>query len=278
MSTVSCHGYASLAAPAAGPRPLARRARASAPCQAHPRVTSAKHGPTHPRELQSALGMARVVNGWGGESIATTRMLEVLHYRGHLRIARRDKGVKVYELAHPLPEPLAAAERVTQAARPCVEPLRAAARAQLARAGRDRDPDVAARRHSCKAVERADRRRSRPTRGRRRSHVRVACQRGDSSRTARRSSACSRRSTRSSGIAAASSCSRAGRTGSRAYTPPAKRRLGYYALPLLWRDAVVGWANAALVGGALEVETGFSGRSARARRHSAASWTPRFSG
>jgi hypothetical protein len=28
-----------------------------------------------------------------------------------------------------------------------------------------------------------------------------------------------------------------------AYTPPAKRRLGYYALPLLWQDRVVGWAN-----------------------------------
>jgi uncharacterized protein YcaQ len=28
-----------------------------------------------------------------------------------------------------------------------------------------------------------------------------------------------------------------------AYTPPAKRTLGYYALPLLWRDQVIGWAN-----------------------------------
>ena len=46
-------------------------------------------------------------------------------------------------------------------------------------------------------------------------------------------------------------------------TPPAKRRLGYYALPLLWRDAVVGWANAALVAGALEVETGFIGKRPR---------------
>ena len=28
-----------------------------------------------------------------------------------------------------------------------------------------------------------------------------------------------------------------------AYTPAAKRTLGYYALPLLWRDRVIGWAN-----------------------------------
>jgi len=86
----------------------------------HPRLAKrilahvGKHGPTHPRELQKALGMARVINGWGGESIATTRMLEVLHYRGQLRIARRDKGVKVYELAHTLPKPLAAAERTAK--------------------------------------------------------------------------------------------------------------------------------------------------------------------
>src|SRR5665213_3375461 len=28
-----------------------------------------------------------------------------------------------------------------------------------------------------------------------------------------------------------------------AYTPAPKRRLGYYALPLLWRDRVIGWGN-----------------------------------
>ncbi len=28
-----------------------------------------------------------------------------------------------------------------------------------------------------------------------------------------------------------------------AYTPVPQRKLGYYALPLLWRDRVIGWAN-----------------------------------
>ena len=31
-----------------------------------------------------------------------------------------------------------------------------------------------------------------------------------------------------------------------AYTPAAKRTLGYYALPLLWRDRVIGWGNLAV--------------------------------
>jgi uncharacterized protein YcaQ len=42
-----------------------------------------------------------------------------------------------------------------------------------------------------------------------------------------------------------------------AYTPPAKRKLGYYALPVLWRDQVVGWANAAVAAGTLRAELRF---------------------
>ena len=49
-----------------------------------------------------------------------------------------------------------------------------------------------------------------------------------------------------------------------AYTPAAKRKLGYYALPLLWRDRVIGWANLAVVNGGLHAELGYVGsRAAR---------------
>jgi uncharacterized protein YcaQ len=44
-----------------------------------------------------------------------------------------------------------------------------------------------------------------------------------------------------------------------AYTPVAKRKLGYYAMPLLWRDRVVGWANLAVKNGALECDIGYVG-------------------
>ncbi|HXU36562.1 MAG TPA: crosslink repair DNA glycosylase YcaQ family protein, partial [Blastocatellia bacterium] len=42
-----------------------------------------------------------------------------------------------------------------------------------------------------------------------------------------------------------------------AYTPAPKRKLGYYALPLLWRDRVIGWGNLAVKNGELESEIGY---------------------
>jgi uncharacterized protein YcaQ len=42
-----------------------------------------------------------------------------------------------------------------------------------------------------------------------------------------------------------------------AYTPAPKRVRGYYALPLLWRDQVIGWANLALRDGALANDIGY---------------------
>ena len=42
-----------------------------------------------------------------------------------------------------------------------------------------------------------------------------------------------------------------------AYTPARKRKLGYYALPLLWRDRVIGWGNVSLENGELHADLGF---------------------
>ena len=50
-----------------------------------------------------------------------------------------------------------------------------------------------------------------------------------------------------------------------AYTPAAKRIRGHYALPLLWRDQVIGWGNLAVVGGQLQTDIGWvAGRAPRA--------------
>jgi uncharacterized protein YcaQ len=42
-----------------------------------------------------------------------------------------------------------------------------------------------------------------------------------------------------------------------AYTPAAQRKLGYYAMPLLWREDVIGWANVSGQEGKMTVQTGF---------------------
>ena len=56
-------------------------------------------GATHPKDLAQHFGKLQSGNAWGGTSQATTRMLDALHYRGALRVVRRDKGIKVYEVA-----------------------------------------------------------------------------------------------------------------------------------------------------------------------------------
>jgi hypothetical protein len=42
-----------------------------------------------------------------------------------------------------------------------------------------------------------------------------------------------------------------------AYTPAHKRKLGYYALPLLWHDRVIGWGNLSVAAGRLRSSLGF---------------------
>jgi uncharacterized protein YcaQ len=43
-----------------------------------------------------------------------------------------------------------------------------------------------------------------------------------------------------------------------AYTPPPKRQRGYYAMPMLWKDDVIGWANANVRDDRLGIDVGFA--------------------
>ena len=56
-----------------------------------------------------------------------------------------------------------------------------------------------------------------------------------------------------------------------AYTPAAKRKHGYYALPILWRNRVIGWANIGLRNETVESQFGYvSGRAPRDREFKSA--------
>jgi uncharacterized protein YcaQ len=234
----------------------------------HPRLAKrilshvGTNGPTHPRVLQAALGKSRVINGWGGESIATTRMLEVLHFRGRLRIARRAKGIKVYELAHPALQPLVARERtdklldlmlhlyaplperslrelaavVTRTSLPGGNGANAVN--QMLASDRVRHASVDGVTYVWPAAEKP--------RVETRDEVRLLAPFDPIVWDRRRFEHLWDWAYRFE-----------------AYTPPAKRRRGYYALPMLWRNQVIGWANAGLTGGALGVEAGFVGKRPR---------------
>ncbi|SFC79428.1 DNA glycosylase AlkZ-like family protein [Spirosoma endophyticum] len=72
------------------------------------------HKRIHPRELESYLGAKRELNDWGGYSKSTTRALQALHYRGSLRVVEREKGIRLYELTSRRHEPMESDERLRQ--------------------------------------------------------------------------------------------------------------------------------------------------------------------
>jgi uncharacterized protein YcaQ len=66
----------------------------------------AQAGEAHPRAVDAHFAHGLTTNWFGGSSRLSTQMLDDLHYRGHLRIARRGSGTRVYALprralAHP---------------------------------------------------------------------------------------------------------------------------------------------------------------------------------
>lgn len=221
-------------------------------------------GQMHPRDLESHFGSERVVNAWGGYSKATKKALEDLHYRGLLRIARREKGIRVYEAANevafqnidapekarklvmvvskifqPLPfkslkETMA---RVRQAlAEACNTDL---AIAELLRAGELCQEDVDGVSYIfCPELEEGEQEVSRSVRFLAPFDPIVWDR---------------RRFEQFWGWA----------YRFEAYTPVAKRERGYYALPLLWGDSIIGWVNASVENGRLIVEPGFVGKRPR---------------
>ncbi len=228
----------------------------------HPRLAAKiiahvrANGTTHPRDLHGALGRVTIGNGWGGTSAATTRMLEALQYQGKLRVARRQAGIRLYDLAHPRPRPRAIAARATDLMALLLQLYAPLSESGLRRFARMMS-DYALPAEACAA----------------------ALERMLASRTLRRVSADGKVFMLPADETLVTEAEErvallapfdpvvwdrprfelfwGWEYRFEAYTPPAKRRFGYYALPLLWRDDVIGWANAAKVDGTLNVTTGF---------------------
>lgn len=214
-----------------------------------------ERGASHPRDLREQFGRERALNGWGSWSAATTRALHSLHYHGLLRVARRDDGIRVYAPALPHPEPLPPQQRRRDAVlmlirilAPLPERSLRPACALLARGVPDLgDPmDIARDLLASGALESGALESER--------YLWPAGLRGrEAARTVRLLAPFDplvwdrRRFAMLWGWA----------YRFEAYTPPSERKLGYYALPLLWGAEVIGWANAAMTRGRLSVTPGY---------------------
>src|SRR6202167_6745350 len=55
-----------------------------------------ERGTVHPREVDAHFAHGKVTHWFGGTSNASTQLLDVMHYRGMLRVARREGGTRLY--------------------------------------------------------------------------------------------------------------------------------------------------------------------------------------
>jgi uncharacterized protein len=62
-----------------------------------------ERGVVHPREVDAHFAHGRVRNWFGGSSNASTQLLDGMHYRGMLRVAGRVSGIRTYAVAAHLP-------------------------------------------------------------------------------------------------------------------------------------------------------------------------------
>jgi len=219
-------------------------------------------GSAHPREVDKHFAHGTVTNYWGGLSSATTHLLDAMHYRGLLRIKGRERGIRIYA-AHDH-EPVAR-DAATRRARldalvdvvvRLYGPVPSASLSMLVRRLRYAAPQWA----------------------------------GELGTTLQRA----RHRLPNTRVDGADWYWPVGETISRtqpdqqvrllapfdpvvwdrrrfemlwgwayrfeAYTPVSKRKLGYYALPLLWQDRVIGWGNLSVQDGKLRTKFGYVSR------------------
>ena len=222
-------------------------------------------GAMHSGHPEASFGGKRVVNAWGGYSKATKQALERLHYGGFLRIAHRQKGIRVYEALPTVARSMSPDERLQGLVMAVVNILAPVPEKTL---------------HSIA------------------SYLRRPIARAPQHRKTIQNLISTGKLERQvieglgylwpTGTVVSEPPPRRVRFLApfdpvvwdrrrfehlwgwpyrfEAYTPLAKRVRGYYAMPLLWCDQVIGWANAGMVAGKLAVKIGFVGKRPAGQR------------
>jgi uncharacterized protein YcaQ len=225
-----------------------------------------ERGSVHPREVDAHFSHGTVTNYWGGSSSATTHLLDQMNYRGLLRVVRREAGIRIYAVhEHPaIPRDATTRRAHIDALVDVVvakyAPLPAASLSYVIRRLRYAAPQWTA--QLGPALQRAKKRLA---------HARVEgvdwywpageSQQPHADDEVRLLAPFDpvvwdrRRFELLWGWA----------YRFEAYTPVPKRKLGYYALPLLWHDQVIGWANLSVSGTGLRSDVGYVGAPPRSR-------------
>ena len=254
-----------------------------------------ERGTVHPREVDRHFLHGTVTNYWGGSSSATTHLLELMHYGGLVRVVRREAGIRIYAVHEhgdalaspkldatpdeggPAPPKLDATPDEGGPAPPKLDAIPTSEGGRL-----DALVDVAVRKYaplpgaSLSSLVHSLRYAVPQWRGELRSAVKRAKQRLARAQV--------------DGVdwywpADERAPQKAGMLPDtvrllapfdpvvwdrrrfelfwgwayrfEAYTPLPKRKLGYYALPLLWRDRVIGWGNLSVKNGLLQSNFGY---------------------
>lgn len=218
-------------------------------------------GVVHPREVDTHFAHGRVRNWFGGSSNASTQLLDGMHYRGLLRIAGRASGVRTYAPADHLPQtkddPAQAMDALVDVIVHKYAPLPERSLRELIGMLRGGAPQWEALRAAAFARAKA-----------RLASVELDGTRwywpGGESPSAKRHKAEPTDTVRL--LAPFDPVVWDRRRFEllwgwayrfEAYTPAPKRIRGYYALPLLWLDQVIGWGNIAVKDGKLVADLGY---------------------
>jgi uncharacterized protein len=219
-----------------------------------------ERGVVHPREVDAQFQHGKSQNWFGGSSNASTQLLDGMHYRGLLRVARREGGTRCYAArdAHePAADVAAAMDALVDVIAAKYAPLPAASFSQLvmflaAAAPQWRDARRAALARAKQRLPSANV-----------DGVTWFWPAGENPASKRHESDDAARL-----LAPFDPIVWDRRRFEifwrwpyrfEAYTPAPRRVLGYYALPLLWREQVVGWANITTRDGRLTPHVGFFG-------------------
>ena len=229
-------------------------------------VTAMKEA--HPRALDEQFGKRTVRNCWGGKSQATKRILEDLHHHGFLRVSRREKGVRVYQAAPKKPsgdvkDPKHQYERLALTKAQVFGPT--SKRFLISELGSLKHL-IPKRSERVKAVDRL-------VESGQLSELEVE---SVSYLWKRDEWQVDELVERARILAPVDPLVRDRqrfeqvwdwRYRFEAYAPAARRERGYYAMPVLWQDKVIGWANAKVNGEQLDVTIGYIGKRPRTKAY-----------